>query len=146
MRTFLIILIIIFVAGPFLIRLLLPYIQRWAAGKMEDQLRRRMGMPSRKEEQRMRREAERRQTSDARRSADEGRYGTQRPSESRRRRRYHHTGPIIPKEYAEDVEFTEIKTFEQTEISGVGDDRTQQREWHESQIEDAEYIEVKKSK
>lgn len=143
MRTFLIVIIIIFVVIPILIRPLRPYLQRWMAGKMEDQLRRRMGMPTRKEEQRMRREAERRASSPA---GDESAYTARQSASRRRRRTQRHSGPIIPKEYAEDVEFTEIKTFEQTEIHGTGNDGKEEREWHESQIEDAEYVEVKKSK
>lgn len=137
-----IILLVFFVVMPLLLRFLRPYIQRWLMGRMEDAMRRRMGMPTRKEEERMRREASRSgsSASSSRASRDTSdTYSRQRQYSYRRG----HGDPIIPKEYAEDVEFTEVKTYSQTDISG-GD--VSHGEYHESQVEDAEYVEIKDKK
>ncbi|MDE6754421.1 MAG: hypothetical protein K2J82_07400 [Muribaculaceae bacterium] len=49
---------------------------------------------------------------------------------------------IIPPEYAEDVEFTEIKEFSQTDIEARFSDG-QRVEYHESQVSDVEWVEIK---
>lgn len=117
-------------------RLLRPRIERWFLGKFEDRMRAAAGMPSRKEEKRRRKAAEASYG-----SKKTGKWGRNGKSPGKPR----HTGPIIPKEYAEDVEFTEVKIFEQTEITGTVTDKTGKKvgEWHESQIEDAEFVEIK---
>ena len=51
--------------------------------------------------------------------------------------------PLIPKEYAEDVEFTETKDFSKYESET--NSHTTQEKYHESQISDAEWTEVKSS-
>ena len=59
--------------------------------------------------------------------------------------RYTNTNePIIPKEYAEDVEFTETKDYSATESRVRNGDKVEN--YHESQISDAEWTEVKKSR
>ena len=49
--------------------------------------------------------------------------------------------PIIPKEYAEDVEFVETIDYSETEVISHKDDSTEI--YHESQISDAEWVEIK---
>lgn len=100
-------------------------------------IRKQMGAPSRKEEKKARRESENNKTS--------GRF-------SRRNAAYNHSAHKhipFPKEYAVDVEFTEIKEFSQTEITGSS---TKDNKWSfsrkstvivESQISDVEFIELK---
>lgn len=61
----------------------------------------------------------------------------------RQRRYYRRKGKIIPPEYGEDVEYTEFRTYsEETVIAG--DSKTAHDEYSESQISDAEWVEVKK--
>ena len=55
-----------------------------------------------------------------------------------------HYEPIIPKEYAEDVEFVEIKEF--TARQEISSDSKSSKIYHESQISDVEWIEIKSSK
>ena len=131
MSTILIILIIFFVVLPLAQRLLLPLLKRYAARKAEDMLRRSMGMPPRSEERK-----ERRQRYSASPGADRQ---TARNAYSRRR----DDGPIIPPEYAEDVEFVEIKEFDDAAAGAHGDADTVTYT-SESQITDAEWEEIKK--
>lgn len=53
------------------------------------------------------------------------------------------TGHIIPPEYAEDVEFVEIKEFSATTIAD-SDGKHTRTDYHESQVSDAEWEEVKR--
>lgn len=64
----------------------------------------------------------------------------QRQREHSRRR---NQGPIIPKEYAEDVEFTEIREFQDTTI--IEESAAGTRVYHESQVSDVEFVEIKTS-
>lgn len=66
-----------------------------------------------------------------------------RSNSSRESTRYYRSSeePIIPKEYAEDVEFVEVKEFQETEIRA--DAKNIGKEYHESQVTDAEWEEVK---
>lgn len=112
-----------------------PMIYRWlrrrAMERLEDYIRASTGMPPRDKK---RGRGKQKGTSGA---YEKGR--TRNPFEERRRNR----GPIIPKEYAEDVEFVEIKEFSSTERRKV----SETGEIHfESQISDAEYTEIKKNR
>ena len=49
--------------------------------------------------------------------------------------------PIIPKEYAEDVEFTETINYSQNDVRF--DSKPTVETYHESQISDAEWTEIK---
>lgn len=126
----------IFIAIILCVWLLWPNISRWlqrkAADKAEDYIRRATGMPPRPDS----REGRRRQRSERREGF----------SASSSRRRYADTSdsPIIPPEYAEDVEYVETKDFSETTI-GVSDSKGT-RTYHESQVSDAEYVEIKKGK
>ncbi len=99
--------------------------------RAEDFVRSQVGAPSRKEEKRARRNEEKR---------TKYRYSSTR----------HRPSHIpFPKEYAEDVEFTEYKEFSQTVITGTpGKTKFKQSSFSkttviESQIEDVEFIELK---
>lgn len=130
MATFFGILLIIFIAIPLLWQFISPLFQRWLMGKMEDRFRHMAGMPSRKEEKRARR----------RRSPGSG------SASSRQTRNAHPKShePIIPKEYAEDVEFVEYVSYSETTVEEhVEPDGSKTRVVTESQIEDAEFVEIK---
>lgn len=133
MGIFFIILIIIFLCWPWITKWLRGYMARRA----EDMVRRMAGMPSRKEEQKRRREQERQQKRNGY-SAGSTR-GRNRGSANGK-----DTDSIRSmQEYAEDVEFTETKEYSETEI--IEDDgKGNRRIYRESQVSDAEYIEIKK--
>lgn len=114
-----------------------PYISRWlkrkATEKAEDYLRAQMGMPPRDKKSR-------------KGSFWSGSSESSHNSRQRERRNpfgpdSYTRGPIIPKEYAEDVEFVETKDYSETERRTVSGSES----YHESQISDAEYTEIKKS-
>lgn len=126
-----IVLVLLFV----IICLLWPWIVRWIRGYMarraEDMIRRMAGMPSRKEEERMKR---------ARESGED--YGRNaRGAYSRARRGPKEDGVECMREYAEDVEFTEIREYSSSGI--LGEDCAARKEFHESQVSDVEYTEVR---
>lgn len=134
MGTFLIFLLVLCLLWPFITK----WLRGFAARRMEDTLRKMMGMPSRKEERRARSQSA---TGDSRQQSRRSRKGSSR-SESFHR---HEGEPIIPREYAEDVEFTEtIDYSESTILEGKADGT--RREWHESQVSDAQYVEIKEKK
>lgn len=62
---------------------------------------------------------------------------------SRRRGQRVKEEPVIPKEYAEDVEFTEVRSYSEEEKIGG---ESSIRYAHESQVSDAEIIEIKKER
>lgn len=137
MKAIEIILIILFVLvllWPFLSRTIAPLIQRWMFGKMEDHLRRMSGMPTRKEEKKARREAERQ----ARRSDGGHGFG------SRRSPRNVKSTISMLKYVAEDVEFTEVKDFGAEEVTTKTTVKVEYK--IEQQIQDAEFEEIKDSK
>lgn len=117
MATFLIILIIIVLLWPVLMRWLRGYMARRA----ENYLRSRMGMPPR---------------DDSRRRPRRGASAKPERPENEHRP----TEPIIPKDYAVDVEFTEVKDYSEADLLKSNPDGTV---YHESQVEDAVYTEIK---
>lgn len=137
MTTIAIIIIVILVVSLFGDRIS-AWIRGFMARRAEDAMRRMMGMPSRKEEQRARRRAEK-----AARSGKTDQSARYAGRQSTRSGNTSNNGPIIPKEYAEDVEYVEIKSYsESTEIHA--DPKKGETIYHESQVEEAEYIEIKK--
>lgn len=112
-----------------------PVIARWlkrkAMERAEDYMRASMGMPPR--------DKSKRKSSN---SSQDGFYQRQRRNpfgpDS------YTQGPIIPKEYAEDVEFTETIDYSSSDRIKKEADKTEV--YHESQISDAEYTEIKKSR
>lgn len=123
---YILIAIILFVACWPLLR---PYVARWMQHRTEDTLRRMMGMPSRKEEQKARKQAEKRTRNASSRGARKS--GRRYPGSG--------YGHIIPPEYAEDVEYTEYKEYSHTHT----DINTDIGSYMESQVEDVEYKEVR---
>lgn len=60
------------------------------------------------------------------------------------KRRQPSGGPVIPKEYAEDVEYTEIRSYSEDTV--IADDGGELHYASESQVSDAEILEIKKDK
>lgn len=122
----------VFLVTIIILVLLWPNIKRWAAGFMarraEDFIRNATGMPPRPGSRRAKRES-RRQESEG---SSYGRNSKRKPSGKE---------PLIPKEYAEDVEFVETVEYSSAEV--ISDDGKTRREWHESQVSDAEWTEIR---
>ena len=135
METFFGVLVVVFLIIIFFGHWLRPLLSRWIMGRMEDRFRRMAGMPTRKEEKKMRKEA-----------AKKERKGT---ASAAGRRSASNAGcrnePIIPKDYPEDVEFVEIKSHsEETVVRSTYDaDGNLEDIEVEEQIEDVEYTEIK---
>lgn len=130
-----VILILLVVVLPYVYRWLRPYIYRWMQRRAENYMRRAMGMPPRGKEGRSqdRPRQERGETRGRSRGARPG-YGRSAYASA--------DEPLIPKEYAEDVTFTEIHSYsEETVIGGEGGHVDVKVE---SQVSDAEIIEIKK--
>ena len=112
-----------------------PYIARWlkrkAMERAENYVRASMGMPPR--------DKKKRKSEDT--SSYAGGYYQQRERRNPFGEHSYTREPIIPREYAEDVEFTETKDFSQTTRTT----ETRETRYHESQISDAEWTEIKKS-
>lgn len=108
------------------------------ANKTEDFLRNATGMPPRPGSRKAKKEEAERKSNDY----NDRRYNGYR---SRRNSYRQPNGdePIIPKEYAEDVEFVETKEFSQTTIDSSYSSGKSRTEWHESQVSDAEWEEIK---
>lgn len=127
--TALIVIILIFVAGPYVWRWLKPYFYRWAQHRTEDYIRKSMGMPPRDKK--------------AGSSSDRRSRRTP-PPPPRGRKTYAADDELIPKEYAEDVEFTEFHSYSEDTV--IADDHGKATFRSESQVSDAEIIEIHKSK
>ena len=98
--TLLILLFLLYFLGPLLRRFVMPLFQRWMMGKMEDNMRRMAGMPTRKEEKK------------ARKKNSGGRRNVSREWEEAVKRSKKENAVDYMRSYAEDVEFEEIKTKE----------------------------------
>ena len=137
MGIFLIILIIVIACWPWISR----WLKQFLARRAEDYLRKATGMPPRpgsREEKRQQRTSRQAYSSSQDNFSDSAAYS--RRSRQRRKTRNGYKEPIIPPEYAEDVEFVETKSFSETTIGGS--DR-QPRQFHESQVSDVEWVEIK---
>ncbi len=124
----LIILVLIFIGLPYILRWLKPYFYRWMQHRTEDYVRRAMGMPPRDK-------------------SGSGRARSNRSSfysRNQRRQPTHTSGPLIPKEYAVDVEYTEIHSYSSEEV--IASDGKAVRYSVESQVSDAEIIEIRKDR
>ena len=129
--VFLIIVFLIIVMRPVLQRWFGPMIQRWAMGKMEDRMRRMAGMPTRKEERQARKRAARR-----------SREGAQRFRRAASGARMHRSSVDMLQVVAEDVEFTEVKTYSEDIEIGASHDGSKEKVKIEQQVEDAEFTEL----
>lgn len=131
----LIILILIFIGVPLLWRWLKPYFFRWAQHRTEDYVRRQMGMPPR---DRNKSRSQRRQSYSSSGEYSQSTYG------NKHQRRGYSSGSLIPKEYAVDVEYTEIRSYSSDET--IAPDGNRVRYTIESQVSDAEIIEIRKER
>ena len=117
--------------------LIWPTISRWlkrkAMERTEDYIRKSMGMPPRDKKKKN-------QSGNTSSQNQDSYYQGQRRNPFGRDRYSHE--PLIPKEYAEDVEFTETKDFSSSETKINTGGKTEI--YHESQVSDAEWTEVKK--
>ena len=141
----LLILILIFIGVPLLWRWLKPYFFRWAQHRTEDYIRSQMGMPPR-DRNRSRSQQRQSYASSERNSwsgYSSGGYSGD-PYARRSRGRGYSSGPLIPKEYAVDVEYTEIRSYSSEEA--IASDGKSVRYIVESQVSDAEIIEIKKER
>ncbi len=132
----LLILILIVIGIPLLWKWLKPYFFRWMQRRTEDYVRQAMGMPPRDKKKQSR--------SNARSQAysSSGAYNS--GSGYSRRSKYYSSGPLIPKEYAVDVEYTEIRSYSSDET--IASDGKTVRYAVESQVSDAEIIEIRKER
>lgn len=150
MGIFLIIVIIVIVCWPWISR----WLKTFLAHRTEDYLRKATGMPPRpgSREDRRRQRASRQacgSQGDQPASSSYSSYSSgpsssySRRSRQRSRTRRGYDEPIIPPEYAEDVEFVEVKSFSETVI---GSPAGNTRQFHESQVSDAEWVEVREKR
>lgn len=130
MLYFLLILLILFVIWPLIREPVLRWFNSFMSRRAEDMIRRMMGMPSRKEERRQRKQREKDQ------ARNRGTKGSPRSGTSEV-----HPAAMM-KQVAVDVEYTEIKEFEsRTSVEQEGD---KTKIIYEEQVTDAEFIEIKK--
>lgn len=137
-----VVVLILVVFGPLIGRFLGPLLQKWAVGKMEDNIRRMAGMPTRKEEKKARKKARK----EGRKYGNADGWGNTNGAQNVRPRR---EGPAsVMRAFAEDVEFTEIKEYSvEVKIGKDHDEKTHIKSYkykEESQIEDAEFEEIRK--
>lgn len=111
--------------------------QRRMVDKMEDLFRESMGMPTAKEERRRRKQAEK----EARRNNGFTRQNQEAPSRDPFQQK---PDSILPKEYAEDVEFTEYKEYSSSSTIKSKSDDAETEIKVESQVSDVEFTEIKK--
>ncbi len=135
---FLIIMAVLWVAWPFVTRWIRAWVMRRLQNKAEDYIRQAAGMPPRQEAKSRAKKANSRRGGSRQEAPQGTASGRRRASSSYGRRR----GPIIPKEYAVDVEYVEIKEYSSATV--IGETPQGERvEWHESQVTDAEWVEIK---
>ena len=135
----LLILILIFIGVPLLWRWLKPYFYRWAQHRTEDYIRQQMGMPPRDRSGQRSGFSQQHKRSDSRDSSSSN-YGY---GSGYRQRSYSH-GPLIPKEYAVDVEYTEIRSYSSEHTIAADGDKVRYKV--ESQVSDAEIIEIRRDR
>lgn len=124
-------------------------IKSWLAGFMarrtEDYIRKATGMPPRPGSREARRQQREEQKAQNQRSSQgASNYYDGRSSRRRRRStRSYSNEPLIPKEYAEDVEFTETISYSETTIGATASEGRTTTAYHESQVSDVEWEEIK---
>lgn len=141
MGLFLIILLVVFIFWPWISRWVGRWFRSYMTRRAEDMVRRAMGMPSRKEEERAARASN---GSDRTQSAHTG--SPHRRHASKPGSRYHRPSrtdaAALLKSVAVDVEYTEIKEFDSTTI--IDDDgRGNPRVYDEEQVSDVEFMEIR---
>ncbi len=128
----LIIFLVLFLLWPSIVRLLRPMIQRWMLRRVENVMRRATGIPPRDTE---------RKKSTKRKSRQKNPDWQKSASSSSG----HQKEPIIPREYAVDVEFTETVSYSAEETIGPDGHHTERVSFRrETQVSDVEWEEIKK--
>lgn len=141
MGVTLVVILIIFLGWPWISKWLGRLFSWYMSRKAEDMMRRMMGMPSRSEERKARRKAEREQDQGATEGPERS-WGRKRTSGQRYHRPAREDAADLMRSVAEDVDYTEIREFESTHIAV---DRNGERTtYDEEQVSDAEYTEIKK--
>ena len=130
MAIFLIICIVLFLLWPNIKK----WLARYMARKTEDFLRSATGMPPR--------DKSRARSSSRDDRGGEAFYGRAGGGRNEKRKKSASDGPIIPREYAEDVEFVESVEYSQTTIREALADGSQ-RLYTESQVRDVESVSYK---
>lgn len=137
--TFFVVLLVIVALWLIFSPVIKPWLRRRAERKLADFVRAQMGMPTEKEARKAQRQAQRSQKQPG------GKRGFwSRPSGADASSVYNAPSELIPREYAVDVEYVEIKQFSQTTIAS--DTATGDTFVAESQVSDVEYTEIKTSK
>lgn len=143
----------IIIAIILLLPVIIPFIGRkikeYAMGKMEDRMRRMMGMPTRSEEKKARKAQAK---TEARRdgwtaSSEEGERGSSRFGFRSRHRNHNVGNPAedirMMRMYAEDVEFVEIREYS-AELRFEQDEQPGKVKFtYEEQVSDAEFVVIK---
>lgn len=145
--TFVVILLILVLIWMIFGDRISAWFRRRMMESVEDRIRQSMGMPSRKEQRRREQEAAKRQRRNDgkfhRPDSNNASYGR---SNSNPYQEAPHS--ILPKEYAEDVEYTEYKEFSSTTTvtsETKSDGSTTTRVVIEEQVTDVEFVEIKES-
>lgn len=145
--TFIPIYMAVFLTIILILILCWPTIRKWSArfvaNRTEDYIRRATGMPPRPGSR-----EERRQAKQNAQSGSASRQSSRRSNSSTRRTNTTSTPsnePLIPKEYAEDVEFVETINYSETVIGATSSDG-RNTVYHESQVSDVEWEEIRLSK
>ena len=131
MGTALLIILVLGVLAIYWLRRHPEKVQAWLARRLMKNMQRRM-----QEEQRRQEEA-------YRRHREEERQQRQQPR-SKHRREKGHSGPIIPPEYAQDVEFTESRVYSSDKEATINtDSKGNTRIKVEEQVSDVEWEDVR---
>lgn len=131
----LILLLVLFMLWSRIMSWLQPYIQRWMARRIEKFVRNAAGMPPPPKQKKSRARRE-----NAGHSAPQGDAYRSRAGYRDRQ----DDEPVIPREYAEDVEFTETVDYSEDRFTDRdGREHTSTRIRTESQVSDAEWEEIK---
>lgn len=138
----LLILILLFIGVPLLWRWLKPYFFRWMQRRTLNYIFNSMGAsPQGRGNSRSR---QRQSYSSSAGHKAQGAYSSSDPYDARQRSRRHSSGPLIPKEYAVDVEYTEIHSYSSEQT--IASDGQSVRYAVESQVSDAEIIEIRRDR
>lgn len=134
---FIIVVVALWLVWPTVTRWIRAWVMRKLQRRAEDYMRAAAGMPPREEAKRSRRGSKEQRRGAASGDTERGYAGRRRRAQSRG------DEPLIPKEYAVDVEYVEIKEYSESVTIGADSKAAETREWHESQVTDVEWIEIK---
>lgn len=150
--AFIIFLIILFLVWLIFGNQIRQWFARFLANRTEDYIRKATGMPPRPGSRQARRQQQTTNRARGQRTQNNtsGYYDSRSSSgrnTSRGRRNYYSRNdePLIPKEYAEDVEFVETINYSQTTI-GVSETLGRKTVYHESQVSDVEWEDIRPKK